>query len=158
MSPLAIMGLLLALAVAGDALLAKLYVGAKADVARIQQAYDSFVAQERALGEKAKAEAEATKKADIVAREKADAENAAAVARLNTTIGELRHQRDSARSAFLSAAPAGSKCPQGQACFDRAEFERAYGGLVKELRGLADEGTAVTTDLNTAKRWAASIP
>ena len=62
-SPTIILGLLLALAVAGDALLAKLYVGAKQDVARVQQAYDSFKAQVKVEGEEAQKKADATKAA-----------------------------------------------------------------------------------------------
>lgn len=153
-SPTIILAILLALAVAGDGLLAKLYVSAREDVARVQQAFESFKAEEKALGEKAARETAAKEAADKLAKDTADAENKTAVAALNSRIAELRHQRDSSRSAFLSKAPAGSVCPQGQACFDRPEFERAYGDFVKSVRGLADEGTAMTMDLDTAKMWA----
>lgn len=149
-----ILVLLLALATAGDAILAKLYVGAKQESARIEQAFNSFKAQVKVEGEKAALEAKTREMQDKLRKDTADAENAHTIASLNATIGELRHQRDSARRSFLSSTPAGSKCPPEQTCFDRAEFQRTYGGLVKDLRGFADESTAVNTDLDTAKKWA----
>lgn len=154
MSPMVILGILLAISVAGNGLLAKLYVGAKEDLAAETQRFKSFKAQVQVEGEKAEKEAKERTAAELKSKETADAENARTVAANARTIAELRHQRDSARSAFLSAAPTGSKCADNQACFDRAEYVRAHGELVKSLRGFADEGTAVTTDLDTAKRWA----
>ena len=153
-SPAIILGLLLALAVAGDALLAKLYVVAKQDVARVQQAYDSHLAQDMVLGEEAQKKAAATEMADKLRKDSADAENKATAAATARTIAELRHQRDSATRGFLSSTPANSRCPDKQTCFDSAELQRAYGDHVKELRGLADEGTTVTADLDTARKWA----
>lgn len=154
MSPMVILGILLAISVAGNGLLAKLYVGAKEDLAAETQRFKSFKAQVQVEGEKAEKEAKERTAAEKKEKENADAENARTVAAHLSTIAELRHQRDSARRAFLSTPPTGSKCPDGQTCFDRADYLGAHGILVKGVRGLADEGTAVTDDLNTAKRWA----
>ena len=153
-SPTIILALLLALSVASDALLAKLYVGSQKEVARVQQAYDSFVAQVKVQGEEAQKKAAATEMADKLRKDTADAENKATAAANARTIAELRHQRDSATRGFLSSTPANSRCPPEQTCFNAAELQRAYGEHVKVLRGLADEGTAVVTDLDTARKWA----
>ncbi len=153
-SPTIILAIALGLSLLGNIGLGKWLISTKQEVARVQQAYDSFVAQVKVEGERSEAEAEARTAAELKSKEKADAENAKSAAAVAATISELRHQRDSSRRAFLSSTPPGSKCPDGQTCFDRAEYQRAYGGAVKGLRGLADEGTAVTTDLNTAKKWA----
>jgi hypothetical protein len=153
-SPLAILGILLAISVAGNALLAKLYVGAREDVAAITQKHSSFVAGVKVAGEKAEKDAKDRTAAEKLSKEKADAENAKTAAANAAAIAVVRHQRDSARSAFLSSTPPGSRCPDGQACFNRAEYQRAYGKLVADLRAIADEGTAVATDLNTARKWA----
>ena len=154
-SPTIILGLLLALAVAGDALLAKLYVGAKQDVARVQQAYDSFKAQVKVEGEEAQKKAAAQEMSDKLRKDTADAENKATVASLTADIAKLRHDRDSARGDFLPAAPAGSSRPD-LSCYDRAALESALGGFIAEIRGYADEGAAATVDLDTAKKWAQS--
>lgn len=143
----------LAVAAAGDAILAKLWLGARDDRIRVESQFASFKAQVRAEGERAEQAAKAKAVADRKAKGEADAENARTASRNAAAIAELRHQRDSARSAFLSAAPA---APGGAdvACFGRPDFERAYGNLVQELRGIADEGTKAVTDLDTGKAWA----
>lgn len=153
-SPTVILALLLFLSVVGNGILSKLYVGAREDVAREKQAYTSHLAQDKVLGDEAKKKADETKAADDKRKRDADAENKATAAATARTIAELRHQRDSATRGFLSSTPANSRCPDGQTCFDAAEFQRAYGDHVKRLRVLADEGTAVTTDLDTARKWA----
>lgn len=118
--------------------------------------YNQFVGGVAALGVAAERTAALADATNARNKERADEENRKRTAAVNATIRSLRAARDDARRRLLSAAPAGSKCPDGQACFDGADFERAYGKLVGELRAIADEGTQVTTDLNTAKRWATS--
>ena len=154
MNPTIILAILLALSVAANGVLAKLYVGAREDLAAEKQAFASFKDQVKVIGEKAEREAAATKMADKLAKDTADAENAAAVARLNTAVAKLRRERDSARGSIVPAAPAGSKCPDEQACFDRASLESALRELAAGVRGLADEGAALEADLNTARKWA----
>ena len=115
--------------------------------------YEQFKGGVEALGRAAKDAAAAKEAEDKKRKESADAENAKTVAALNSRIAGLRKQL-STSGGSLSPSPAGSRCPDGQTCFDRAEYQRADGDFVAEARGLADEGTAVTADLDTAKRWA----
>lgn len=91
--------------------------------------------------------------ADEKRKEAADAENAHALA---TLAGTIKRLRDDARTSggSVSASPAGSRCPPEQVCFDRAEYQRADGKFVAGARGLADEGSKVTVDLDTAAEWA----
>lgn len=107
------------------------------------------------VAQAAEAAAEAALKktiADEQKKEKADAENAAALATLAGTIKRLR-DADADRN-LVPAAPAGTKCPDGQACFERAELERALRGYQEGVRGLVDEGSEIAVDLDTAKAWA----
>ena len=136
-------------------------VGAWFEHGRMQKKLDAAVAEHNqfkggveALGRAALAQAKLDTQLALLRKEQADEENRKRTTALTATIRGLRNERDDARRRFLSAAPAGSQCPEGQACFDRAEFERAYGDLVGEVRALADEGTQVTIDLDTAKGWA----
>lgn len=153
MSLTAIMGILLAIAVAGDAVLAKLYVGAEKKVAQVQQAFDSFKDEERALGEEARKKAAAEQMADKLAKDSADAENAATVARLNASIAKLRTESDRARAGFLSAATACPASAEGAARY-RAAYESGYRELVEGLRAQGDRGTKTVAALNSVKTWA----
>lgn len=146
----------LAIAGAGDVILGKLWLSARSEVAAETQKYDSFVADVRVMGEKAQADAKARTMSDKLAKDTADAENAATVLRLNTAIAKLRIDADRARGSLVPPAPAGSKCPPGQACFDAAGLESALRSRRDRVRGLADEGTAVESDLATARQWAQS--
>ena len=153
-SPMMIMGILLAISLAGNGILAKLYVGAKQDVARVEQAYESFKAQVKVEGETAKKEALAKEMSDKLAKDTANAENAVTVKHLNDTITSLRKLRaDRASSGYLSPAAPGSTSPQ-TACLSRADAERAIRDFVEGAGGLAEEGDRAITDLNTAKSWA----
>jgi hypothetical protein len=109
-----------------------------------------------ALGLAAEKRAKEQADRDKADKENTDAENKAARARDADTIARLRSDaaaRDS-RGGSVSPAPGGSKCPDGQTCFDRAEYQRALGEFDSEARRGADEGTSVTTDLDSAKTWA----
>lgn len=116
--------------------------------------YGIFKAGVAAAGEKAERDRQARIKEDKKAKEKADAENARTVADLRSTIAGLRGANPS--RSVLPAVPSGSSRPD-LACFDREQYLREDGVLTAKLfagaRGLADEGTASTVDLNTAKRW-----
>ena len=106
-----------------------------------------------AANRKAEAQARAKEASDKKAKEKADAENKAAVDSLNASIAKLRRDADQRRTQFLPpTAPTASGADT--ACFDRAAYLGAYGEFIKEIRGLADEGSKAVTDLNTAKEWA----
>lgn len=117
-----------------------------------KERFDEHLAADRATGEAQAVKNAAIKEADRARKEMADEENKHDLAVLRDTIGRLR--RDRAESSIVPAAPAGSKCPDGQACFDRAELERAIRDYRSEIRGLVDEGSEVTLDLDTAKEWA----
>lgn len=95
--------------------------------------------------------------ADEKRKEAADAENET----LKRDLADAtRRLRDAANisGGSMPAAPAGSRCPDGQTCFDTAEYQRADGAFVGGARSLADEGTALNADLDTAKRWAVRNP
>ena len=149
-----ILAILLAISVAGNALLGKLLISSHEATARVQQAYDSFTAQVKVLGEEAQKKADAQKLADKQRKEKSDVEHTKAVAALTSTIGKLRSERDEGRNRDFLPAPATGATGADISCFDRPAYLSAYGGLVKGLRGLADEGTSATMSLDDAKRWA----
>ena len=117
--------------------------------------YNQFKGGVAALGREAAARNATIALADLKRKERADEEHARRTADDRRTIERLRAdaaRRDS-RGGSVSAAPAGSRCPEGQVCFDRAEYQRAIGEFDREARRLADEGTQVTTDLNAAITW-----
>lgn len=115
----------------------------------VKQEYEGFRTQVKTLGEAAKLKAEAENKLNKERKEKADVE----LKKLRLANAEFKRLRDSAPSRRLPEAPANSRNPE-LSCFDRPELERAYGELVKELRGIADEGTESTLALDSVKRWA----
>ena len=119
----------------------------------VQAEFNKFKSEQAALAAKAAEDARVKQQSDQLKKDTADAENKAAVAKLNATIGELRHQRDSARASFLSSSAASAGSPQST-CFDSAQLAGAYGKLVEDLRGLSDQGQKAVTDLDTAKKWA----
>lgn len=104
---------------------------------------------------KAKVAAAQREVADLERKGKADAENRRVT---DTLRADIKRMRDAnASRSRLPEAPSGSSRPD-LACFDRAEYQRADGIATENLfagaRILADEGTAATVDLNSAKRWA----
>ncbi len=146
------------------ALIASIYgAGAYFEHNRMQKKLDAAVAQHNqfkggvaALGHEAAARNAKIALNDIKRKERADEEHARRTAADRRTIGRLRADaalRDS-RGGSAAPAPAGSGCPAEQVCFDRAEYQRALGAFDSGARRLADEGTQVTTDLNTARDWA----
>jgi hypothetical protein len=152
----AILGLLLALAVAGDALLAKFYVASQKEVARVQQAYDSFKAQVKVEGEEAQKKADAAVLQAKQDKEKADAENVKAksdLAGLYAAYRSLRDHRDSTTGSILPPAAPGTTSPQ-TACFDRPALDNALSGFDAGITGLLEVGDKAITDLNTARAWA----
>ena len=123
---------------------------------RLNAEYHQFKGGVETAGRLAKEKADKQAAADRKAKETADEENSRSLATARATISRLRAlaaKRDS-RGGSVSPAPAGSRCPAGQTCFDTAEYQRAIGGFDSGARRLADEGTQVSTDLNTAREWA----
>lgn len=88
-------------------------------------------------------------------RERANAENAQTKSSLTIALNSLRSESD--RRAFKIPEASQTSSRPDLACFDRAELSREVGEILKRFRGrtreLADEGTANTVDLNTAKKW-----
>ena len=112
--------------------------------------HKAFVSEVERLGNEAKVKADLTNKQNLKLKEQADED----LRKLRIDNAEFKRLRDSnPPSRRLPGPEADSKRPD-LSCFDRPELERAYGELVKELRGIADEGTEATIGLNTAKRWA----
>ena len=112
----------------------------------------TFAQKAAILAEDAKKKAEARAADDRKAKEKADAENERTIAGLRADIKRLR--KPTALGGSMSANPAGSRCPDGQVCYDKALYQRTDGIFVAGARGLADEGSEIAVDLATAQVWA----
>lgn len=143
----------LALSVLANGVLGKLYIGAREELAAEKQAFSSFKATTKELGDKAATEAERQKKADKIAKETADAENAVTVAGLNRAVERLRGERNRAGGGVVPAAPAATSRPE-LAAFDRAELDRTVRNFEEGVEGLVIEGAKAVVDLDTARRWA----
>ena len=127
-------------------------------LADLQRQYSEFKGGVEALGkaaEKRKAEIELSNK---LTKEKADRENAAAVAALRSTIAGLQSERAKRGSAggFVSQ-PAPDALGLRIACYDSAKLDDALRKLDSGVQGLVDEGSKAVTDLDSARRWAASV-
>jgi len=118
--------------------------------------YQQFKGGVAALGQEAKTRNAVITLDNLKAKERADEEHTRQHGLDVSTIGRMRHDRDSAGGGTVPAAPAGSARPD-LACFDREALKSAYGRLVERVRGGADEGTAATIDLNVAKVWAGEV-
>jgi len=133
---------------------------AKAETVKVQAQYDLFVEKARVLGEQQAEEAKRRDEANKVLMEQADEENKRQHAADIATILRLRRAAANPSSGTLPSAPTGSSRPD-LICFDRAEYQRedgnALGILFAGARALADEGTAATIDLNSAKKWAKGL-
>jgi hypothetical protein len=129
---------------------------AQSDLRETKSAHAAYAAQVSADNMALKVAVSKREADEAVKKEKADAENVRTVSVLAGHLDRMRRERDDARANFLppASASAGSKCPDGQVCLDRAEYLGAYRELVQEVRGAGDEGTSAVTDLDTAKKWA----
>lgn len=106
------------------------------------------------LAEDAKKRAEKQAENDRDAKERSDAENTKL--RTDLAVSDKRLRDERASRSRVPPAPTGSRRPD-LATFDRAELERAMAHLDERGAGIAREGAAATVDLDTAKRWAASV-
>ena len=111
--------------------------------------FQVFKSEVERLGLEAKAKAKQQEAQDKLKKEKADEE----LRKLRIDNAKFKRLRDSSSSRGLPQAPRETSRPD-LACFDRPSLESAYGELVKELRGLADEGTENTLRLKSAVEWA----
>ena len=118
--------------------------------------FNAFKDKVAAAGKVAQALADAQSKRDKENMEKANADHAKVMADFNARIARMRDTSNT-RSYSLPAAAATSIRPD-LACFQRADFERESRELIEQLRsgirGLADEASAATLDLDNAKVWA----
>ena len=119
----------------------------------LREEYATFKAQVKAVGDAQEARSRQIEAEGRTNKEKADAENAAALAALTGTLKRLRGER--ASRGILPAAAPGSGDPD-RASFKRAELERALQQLDSGISGLLEEGSRATVNLDTAKRWAAA--
>lgn len=116
--------------------------------------YAAFVAQTKAAGEIAAAQAKAKDEEYKRLKEKTDEDHAKTVAALNADIKRLRNARDD--SGYLPKPPTGAKHPE-RACFKRNELESAIRQLdagVSEIIAGCDVGRV---DLDSVKIWMKSI-
>lgn len=121
---------------------------------KLNAEYSQFKGGVVALGTAAEQAAAKRKLLDIKAKEYADAKTVTDLAAARGAVARLRADADRARGRGMPPAPAGSKCPEGQVCFDSALFERAERTRRESVRGLVDEGTALGVNLNIAFEWA----
>ena len=117
-----------------------------------------------ALGEDAKRRAALTEATHARNKERADEENRNRTAAVAAATRRLRLERDDARGRLLSEAGRTPGCPDGKACFDRAELGAAFrvrGEGLERYRAavldLAREGAESTIALDAAKGWALKL-
>ena len=151
-------GLAIALAVAllGLAAAAKWAQHEAGKRAEVEGRFTAFKSGVEEKGKQAQKEADEQKAKDRKRQEEANAENKRTIADLHARVARMRASGNNTSGGSVSASPAGSRCPESQACFDRAEYQRADGAFVAGARGLADEGSAVAVDLETARTWTQS--
>ena len=121
--------------------------------------YASFKGGVKGIGDAAKIASEKRKLLDIKAKEYADAKAITDLAAARASVARLRAdaaKRDS-RGGSVPAAPAGSRCPDGQTCFATTEYQRALGEFDSSARRLADSCSAIEIELNTAREWAQRV-
>lgn len=148
-----VLALLMAAAAAFGA--AKMHAHDSARYEALAAKHASFVGGTQALG-RAAAERNAKQALhDLKNKERTDEEVDRLRAAHRAALAGLRAAAAARNSGggSVPAAPAGSRCPDGQTCFDTAEYQRAVGDFDRAARQLADEGTEVVQDLDAAKRW-----
>lgn len=111
----------------------------------------TFVSQIDAIGKAQAAIVKAKIAQDKATKEALDVKNQE-VKRITADNVRLMRESRNSGGGKLPAIPTGTSRPD-LACFDRAEYQRAYGEFIAEIRGFADEGAACTIDLNTSKEW-----
>lgn len=117
-----------------------------------------------ALGQAAEQRARDRIALDKSRKEASDASYQVALTVLGADVERMRKQANPG-GLKLSPAPANTRCPEGQRCFDRSEFDAAIGryferetGSVERTVGLVIEGAKVKLRLDTAIRWANPTP
>ena len=112
--------------------------------------FATFRAKVATLGEEQERRTAEIIKAQNARKDASDASYKTRLAALNADISELRNRRTS----DLPSTPSGSRCPDGWACFDRAELQSALQRFDGEVSGIVAEGDQVRLRLSTAIEWA----
>lgn len=121
---------------------------------KLNAEYNQFKGGVKSLGTAAEQAAQKQRLADMKAKEYADEERTRRLALAGSTIKRLRANADRARGSGVSAAPANSRCPEDQVCYDARAFERQRARHRDGIRQLLDEGTQVEIDLGVGIEWA----
>lgn len=119
---------------------------------KVQNEFSTFKLQVEAAGRSAQAAADERKKLDEQKAKASDESYAKALVALGSDIERMRRARSDTN--YLPPAPADTKCPEGWACFDRAELQQAIRRLDEGLSGITQESDSVRLRLETAIRWA----
>ena len=125
-------------------------------VAKVAE-FEQFKGAVKATGEAQNAASAKQALADLKTKERADEEDRKRTAARNTLIAGVRRDVDAAlgaSSGYVPPAPAASKCPDGQVCYDRAGLIAALRAFVVDVRSIVDEGAALGDALETARGWA----
>lgn len=73
---------------------------------------------------------------------------------LGALVAENQRLRSLASRSLLPGKPSGSKCPEGQTCFDTALLDAALQRYREGVRAIAEECSEVALGLHTAQVWA----
>jgi len=129
-----------------------LTVALKVQTARLhacQDEFSAFVTKVKAEGE---AQEQRTKAENLKhQKEKEDADKKFAAA--DTELKRLR-ATNSGRRDLPGTGPDTKGVATATTCYASAELDRAYGVLVQDLRGVADEGARCAEELRVAREWA----
>lgn len=120
-------------------------------LASCRQEFQAFQAQVKAIGDAAEIAARKQEASDKAKKEKIDRENIQL--RRNNAILAQRMRDNAGRSVLPAAAP-GSGRPDA-ACFQRTLLDDALRKFTQGTAGIAIDGDAAVTDLDSARKWAA---
>ena len=126
---------------------------AKTALEAVRGEYGAFKAQVATLGRIAQDKADKQAKSDKRRKEVADANYSSTIAAMHNDLTKLRDERDRSVSSRVPASASSAQHPD-RACFNRPELEQALRGLLVEVRGFVDEGSATIMGLDAAKAWA----
>lgn len=127
-------------------------------------AFAEYRGQVEALGQEAERRTQDRIALDKARKEASDASYQVALASASTYIDRL-HKQAGRSGVVLPPAPANTRCPETQRCFDRVEFDAALQRfadreteIVAATVGLVVEGAKVKLRLDNAIRWANPQP
>lgn len=124
-------------------------------IQRITEDYANFRINTEIVGKAAQRDADAIKATNEARKAASDESYSKALSVLGADLERLRRARSS--TDYLPPAPADTKCPEGWACFNRAELQQAIRQLDEGVSGILAEGDSVRLRLDTAIRWAGGV-